>query len=156
MTRLYARAFGGERVSDAVPHGHWSTTTMIAAVGASGTRAPFVFEGPMDALMFRAYVKHVLVPELNAGDIVVMDNLRCHKDTDASSLIESVGAQVWYLPPYSPDLNPIEQLWSKVKAFLRKAAARTQECLNKVIADALTTITRSDIHGWFKLCGYNI
>jgi transposase len=156
MTRLYGRAFAGERLSDAVPHGHWSTTTMVAAVGTGGTRAPFVFEGPMDTQMFRAYVKHVLVPELNAGDIVVMDNLSCHKDADACSFIEAAGAHVWFLPPYSPDLNPIEKMWSKIKAFLRKVAARTEENLYQAVAKSLTTITLSDIRGWFNMCGYNI
>jgi transposase len=156
MTRLYGRAFGGKRVVDSVPHGHWSTTTMVAAVGATGTRAPFVFEGAMDTEMFCAYVKEVLAPELNAGDIVVMDNLQCHKNAAAQKLIQQAGAQVWYLPAYSPDYNPIEKMWSKVKAFIRKVRARTQEMLDKAIADALATITQSDICGWFKSCGYNI
>jgi len=156
MTRLYGWAFDGARLIDAVPHGHWCTTTMIAAVGLGGAKAPFVFEGPMDAPMFRAYVKHVLVPELRPGDIVVMDNLSCHKDAEARKSIEDAGAYVWYLPPYSPDFNPIEKMWSKIKAFLRKTAARTQEFLYQAIADALATISLSDIRGWFKSCGYNI
>jgi transposase len=139
-----------------VPHGHWCTTTMIAAVGLGGAKAPFVFEGPMDLQMLRAYVKHVLVPELRPWDIVVMDNLSSHKDAEARTLIEDAGAYVWYLPPYSPDFNPIEKMWSKSKAFLRKAAARTQEYLYQAIADALTTISLSDIRGWFKACSYNI
>jgi len=156
MTRLYGWAFGGARLIDVVPHGHWCTTTMIAAVGLGGAKAPFVFEGPMDSQMFRAYVKHVLVPELRPGDIVVMDNLSSHKDAEARTLIEDAGAYVWYLPPYSPDFNPIEKMWSKIKAFLRKTAARTQEYLYQAIADALATITPSDIRGWFKSCGYKI
>lgn len=156
MTRLYGRGFGGSRVRDAVPHGHWSTTTMIAAVGTTGHRAPFVFEGAMDTEMFRAYVKHVLVPELNPGDIVVMDNLRCHKDVLARELIQQVGAHVWYLPAYSPDLNPIEKMWSKIKACLRMIAARSQDALYQAIADALTAVTTSNIKGWFQSCGYNI
>jgi len=109
MTRLYGRAFGGRRVVDSVPHGHWNTTTMVAAIGTTGTRAPFVFDGAMDSEMFCAYVKKVLVPELNAGDIVIMDNLQCHKNAYARELIEDVGAQIWYLPAYSPDYNPIEK-----------------------------------------------
>jgi transposase len=156
MTRLYGWAFGGERLIDSVPHGHWSTTTMIAAVGLGGAKAPFVFEGPMDSPMFRAYVKRVLVPELRPGDIVVMDNLSSHKDAESQKSIEDAGAYVWYLPPYSPDFNPIEKMWSKMKAFLRKTAARTQQCLYQAIADALATISLSDIRGWFKSCGYKI
>lgn len=156
MTRLYGRGFDGGRVYDCVPHGHWSATTMIAAVGTEGTRAPFVFEGAMDAEMFVAYVKHVLVPELRPGDIVVMDNLRSHKNAHARELIEQAGAHVWFLPPYSPDFNPIEKMWSKIKAYLRKACARTQETLYQAIADALATVTQSDIRGWFESCGYII
>jgi transposase len=129
---------------------------MIAAVGTEGPRAPFVFEGAMDTEMFVAYVKRVLVPELRLGDIVVMDNLRSHKNAHALELIEQAGAHVWFLPPYSPDLNPIEKMWSKVKAFLRKVCARTQETLYQAIADALATVTQSDIRGWFKSCGYTI
>lgn len=156
MARLYGRAFGGTRVFASVPHGHWCSTTMIAAIGATGTRAPFVFEGAMDKEMFRAYVKEILVPELKAGDIVVMDNLSCHKDEQAREYIEQAGACVWYLPPYSPDFNPIEKMWSKVKAFLRKTAARTEEKLYDAIKDALAVITLSDIKGWFQSCGYII
>lgn len=156
MTRLYGRGFGGGRVYDRVPHGHWKTTTMIAAIGIEGARAPFVFEGAMDAEMFCAYVKKVLVPELNKGDIVVMDNLQCHKNSYARKLIKQAGAYVWFLPPYSPDFNPIEKMWSKIKAYLRKACARSRETLYRAIADSLDTITPSDIYGWFKSCGYNI
>ena len=129
---------------------------MIAAVGTTGHRAPFVFEGAMDTEMFRAYVKHVLVPELNPGDIVVMDNLSCHKDVLARELIQQVGAHVWYLPAYSPDLNPIEKMWSKSRACLRMIAARSQDALYQAIADALSAVTTSNIKGWFQSCGYNI
>lgn len=156
MTRLYGRGFGGGRVYDCVPHGHWKTTTMIAAIGLNGTRAPFVFEGAMDTEMFCAYVKEVLVPELEKGDIVVMDNLQCHQNSRICELIKQAGAYVWYLPPYSPDFNPIEKMWSKVKAYLRKVCARTKETLYPAIADSLDTITQSDIYGWFRSCGYNI
>ena len=106
--------------------------------------------------MFSAYVRHVLVPELQPGDIVVMDNLSSHKDAEARALIEDAGAYVWSLTPYSPDVSPIEKMWSKIKAFLRKAAARTQEYLYPAIADALATISLSAIRGWIKSCGYNI
>ena len=106
--------------------------------------------------MFCAYVKEVLVPELNEGDIVVMDNLQSHKNSYARKLIKQAGAHVWFLPPYSPDFNPIEKMWSKIKAYLRKACARSRETLYQAIADSLDTITQSDIYGWFKSCGYNI
>lgn len=154
MTRRYGRAFNGARVLDSVPNGRWSTTTMVAAIGSTGPRAPFVFEGAMNSRTFRAYVERVLVPELNPGDIVVMDNLNCHKDAQARKLIEQSQAHVLYFPPYSPDFNPIEKMWSKIKAFLRKVEARTTETLQQAIGDALDTITFSDINGWFSSCGY--
>ena len=154
MTRLYGRSFGGQRVIDSVPHGHWCTTTMVSAIGLHGPKAPFVFEGAMNAEAFRVYVEYVLVPELRPGDIVVMDNLSSHKDVQAREMIERAGATIWDLPPYSPDFNPIENMWSKVKAFLRKAKARTEETLIEAIADALRTITPNDCIGWFKHCGY--
>lgn len=156
MTRLYGRGFDGARVRDSVPQGHWHTTTMVAALGQSGPRSPFVFEGAMDTEMFRAYVEHVLVPELADGDIVVMDNLSCHKDVHACNLIKQAGAHVWYLPAYSPDLNPIEKMWSKIKAFLRMTAARTQDAVHQAIAAALETVTTTNIKGWFESCGYII
>jgi len=154
MTRLYGRAFDGGRVYDSVPHGHWCTTTMISAIGLNGPQSPFVFKGAMDAEVFRIYVEKVLVPELHRGDIVVMDNLSSHKDTLAREMIEAAGATIWDLPPYSPDFNPIELMWSKVKAYLRQAKARTEKALIQAIADALTTITHGDCIGWFKHCGY--
>ena len=156
MTRLYGRGFDGARVYDRVPHGHWCTTTMVAAIGATGAKAPFVFDGAMDSEAFRAYVEHVLVPELKANDIVVLDNLKCHADIQARELIEKAGAQVWFLPPYSPDLNPIEKMWSKVKAILRTACARTQDALYQAIADAFARITVDDACGWIQSCGYSI
>ena len=113
-----------------------------------------VVPGPTDAAVFQAYVEQVLVPNLQAGDIVVMDNLAPHKMAGVAEAIEAVGAEVWYLPPYSPDLNPIEKLWAKVKAFLRKVKARTEEALFRAIAAALQTITDSDAVAWFGHCGY--
>lgn len=154
MTRLYGRAFDGQRVYDTVPHGHWCTTTMVSAIGLSGPKAPFVFGGAMDGEAFRVYAERVLVPELRPSDIVVMDNLSSHKDTQARDMIERTGALLWDLPPYSPDFNPIEEMWSKVKAFLRKAKARTQKTLVRAIADALATITQDDCVAWFRHCGY--
>ena len=154
MTRLYGRAFDGQRVCDDVPHGHWCSTTMVSAIGLTGPKAPFVFRGAMNAEAFRIYTERVLVPELQPGDIVVLDNLSSHKDIQAREMIESVGAEIWDLPPYSPDFNPIELMWSKVKAFLRKAKARTEQALIQAIGDALRSITPDDCAGWFKHCGY--
>lgn len=127
---------------------------MLAAVGLDGPQAPFVIDGPVDTDVFRTYVERVLVPRLCNGDIVVMDNLSPHKAGGIQKAIEAAGAEVWYLPPYSPDLNPIEQMWSKIKEFLRKAAARTVDALVSAIGDALKTIRDTDIIGWFEYCGY--
>jgi transposase len=154
MTRLYGRAFDGRRVCDAVPQGHWCTTTMVSAIGWNGPKAPFVLGGAMDADAFRVYVERVLVPELRAGDIVVMDNLSSHKDAHARQMITGAGALVWDLPPYSPDFNPIEQMWSKVKGFLREAKARTAQALTRAIGKAFTKITQDDCAGWFRDAGY--
>jgi len=154
MTRLYGRCFDGRRVCQAVPHGHWRTTTRLAAVGLEGPRAPFVIDGPVDTDVFRVYVEQVLVPQLRDGDIVVMDNLSPHKASGIREAIEAAGAELRYLPPYSPDLNPIEQMWSKIKEFLRKAAARSIDALVAAIAEALKTITDADILAWFEHCGY--
>lgn len=127
---------------------------MVAAVGLEGPEAPFVIEGPVDADVFAAYVQQVLVPTLRPGDIVVMDNLAPHKAAGIRQTIEAKGAQVWYLPPYSPDLNPIEQMWSKIKQYLRKIAARTLDALVDAIGQALQTITANDVLAWFRHCGY--
>ena len=127
---------------------------MVSAIGLSGPKAPFVFEGAMNAEAFRIYTERVLVPELQPGDIVVMDNLSSHKDAQAREMIERTGAEIWDLPPYSPDFNPIELMWSKVKAFLRKTKARTEKALLQAITNALRSITPDDCAGWFKHCGY--
>jgi transposase len=156
MTRLYGRAAVGERVRDSIPTASWNTTTMIAAVGVGGARAPFIVEGAIDGFAFRVYVERVLVPALKAGDIVVMDNLSSHKDAAARRMIEAVGAKVLDLPPYSPDFNPIEKMWSKIKAWPRRAKARCFDDLAKAIADALEAVTDTDIRGWFHSCGYVI
>ena len=156
MTRLYGRAPADERVNDLVPTASWHTTTMIAAVGAAGAKAPFILEGALDVQAFRAYVDQVLVPQLKPGDIVVMDNLSSHKDEEARGLIEAAGSQVWDLPPYSPDLNPIEQMWSKVKESLRQAKARTFGKLVQAVGHAIRSVTHDDILGWFGSCGYEI
>lgn len=154
MTRRYGRSFNGHRVVDATPHGHWCTTTMLSSIRLDGTMAAMVIEGATDAAVFLAYVTQVLIPTLRPGDIVVMDNLSPHKSASIVDAIEAAGAEVWFLPPYSPDFNPIEKMWSKIKAFLRAVKARTYEALLEAIAAALKTITASDAIGWFESCGY--
>jgi transposase len=154
MTRLRGRALGGARVRDSAPHGHWSTTTMIGSVRLDGTSACMAVGGAADSDAFREYVRRVLVPSLRAGDMVIWDNLSAHDDKAARAMIEAVGATVQPLPPYSPDLNPIEQMWSKVKESLRKAKARTVKSLYQAIGRALNTVTAKDAQGWFQACGY--
>ena len=154
MTRLRGRAQGGQRCVDEAPHGHWETTTMISSIRLDGSTACMVIDGATSADVFREYVRHVLVPTLRPGDIVVLDNLMAHKDAEARRLIEAAQAILMPLPAYSPDFNPIEKMWSKVKEFLRNAKARTQETLLNAIAEALKTITHQDSLGWFASCGY--
>lgn len=156
MPRLRGRAKGGERCVDDIPHGHWCTTTMISSVRLDGSTACMAIDGATDADMFRGYVRHVLIRTLRVGDIVVLDNLSAHRDKKALALISAAGAEVWFLPPYSPDFNPIEKMWAKIKEFLRSARARTQEALVNTIGDALDTITANDAMGWFQSCGYGI
>jgi transposase len=154
MTRLHGRARRGARVVDSVPHGHWCTTTMISSIRLDGSSACMAVDGPTDKEVFREYVRRVLAPTLRPGDIVVLDNLAAHKDADTKALIEAAQAELRFLPPYSPDLNPIEKMWSKVKAFLRAAKARTQEELYGMIGAALETVSPQDAQGWFQSCGY--
>jgi transposase len=154
MTRRYGRAPKGKRLVEAVPQGHWNTTTLIQAVDREGTRTAMLTDGPTNALVFRGFVKHFLVPALRPKDIVVMDNLPSHKVSGVRELIEEVGAQLWYLPPYSPDLNPIEKIFAKVKALLRKAKARTDSALYRAIRNALRNVTAADCKGCFESCGY--
>ncbi len=127
---------------------------MIAALALEGAAAPMVIEGPTDGAVFRAYVKHVLVPVLRAGQIVVLDNLSSHKNAEVREMIEATGAMLWFLPPYSPDFNPIEKMWSKVKEFLRSAKARGTEQLYQAVGIALNEVTPKDAQGWFASCGY--
>lgn len=155
MARLRGRASKGERCLSPVPFGHWKTTTFTAGLRLGGLAAPFVLDGPMDGVAFLAYVSQVLVPELKPGDIVIMDNLPAHKVKGVREAIEGAGAGLIYLPPYSPDLNPIEKAFSKVKAILRKAAARTLEDLWAAIADALAAFTPQECQNYFAACGYD-
>ena len=127
---------------------------MLAAIGLDGLDAPWTLDGAMDADAFEVYVEQVLVPTLHGGEIVVLDNLSSHKRPRVAELIQAAGAEIWYLPPYSPDLNPIEEMWSKVKQILRSIAARTVDALIEAIGNALEQVTPEDILGWFTHAGY--
>ncbi len=155
MTRLRGRSLRGERLVCHAPHGHWRTTTMISSVRLDGTSACMTIEGATNTEVFYAYVREVLVPSLRRGDIVILDNLGAHKNERTIALIKAAGAEVRFLPAYSPDLNPIEMMWSKVKALLRKAQARNHHDLLLAIASALNAVTPQDALGWFAACGYN-
>jgi transposase len=154
MTRTRGRAPRGVRVIDKVPHGHWKTTTMISAIRTTGPFAAALVSGATDGDVFLAYVEHALVPELRPGDVVILDNLQPHKATGVREMVEAAGARLLYLPPYSPDFNPIENMWSKVKQHLRSAAARTFEALQAAVWAALDRVTPSDCAGFFRHCGY--
>lgn len=154
MTRLRGRALNGARLIDRTPHGHWSTTTLIGSLRSDGTSTCLAVDGSTDRLVFREYVRQVLAPSLQPGDVVVLDNLSAHNDPETHRLIEAAGAYLQFLPPYSPDLNPIEQMWSKVKARLRAAKARSQEDLFVAIGAALKTVTSQDARAWFCHAGY--
>jgi transposase len=156
MTRLWGRAPKGERIAEATPGGHWKVLTTLGAMSLRGIDAVMTIESATDAEVFRAYVEHVLCPKLKPCDVVVLDNLSAHKVTGIRELIEARGAGLLYLPPYSPDLNPIEKAWSKFKQFLRAAKARTAEALDQAVTDALKTITADNAAAWFRHCGYGI
>lgn len=155
MARLYGRSPRGTRCVASLPHGHWKTTTFVGALRVTDLTAPMVLDGPMDGLAFEAYVKEVLVPTLTPGDIVVMDNLPAHKRVEIRITIEAAGARLLYLPPYSPDFNPIEMAFAKLKAALRKAAARSIEALLAAIAEALPTFTSQECSNFFAAAGYD-
>jgi transposase len=154
MTRRYGRAPRGQRVVDAVPQGHWKTTTFVAALTVAGLTAPLVIDGAMNGDLFVAYVEQVLVPSLRAGDVVVMDNLSSHKRARVRQLIEGAGGTLLYLPPYSPDFNPIELVFAKLKALLRKAARRTVEGLWNFLGEALDAFSPEECRNYFRHCGY--
>ena len=154
MTRLRGRAPKGERVHGATPHGHWQVTTMLGAIRLQGVTAAMTIDCPTDSEVFRVFVERVLAPALRPGDVVIMDNLSSHKAAGVAERIHASGAELIYQPPYSPDLNPIEPCWSKVKEFLRAAKARTQDLLHQAIAAALQTVSPRDARGWFRHCGY--
>ena len=154
MTRRYGRAPRGVRVEGAVPCGHWKVVTLTAAVRLGEVGACLAFDGAVDAACFETYVERCLAPSLRPGDIVVMDNLSSHKTAATERAIRSAGAEVRFLPAYSPDLNPIEKMFGKVKEHLRTAAARTVEAVYDAMGAALRAITPGDIAGWFRHCGY--
>jgi transposase len=156
MTRLRGRAARGQRVHASHPHGHWHTTTMISSIRFDGATACMTIDGATDTDVFHSYVERVLVPTLRTGDIVIMDNLAAHKSDKTEALIVAAGAEVRFLPPYSPDLNPIEKMWSKVKAILRRTKARDADALLAAIGAALEQVTAEDARGWFASCGYSI
>jgi len=154
MTRRYGRSPVGQRLVCAVPHGRYQTTTLIAAVRLQGPQAPWLFDGPMDGASFLAWVQQGLVPCLHDNDVVIMDNLATHKVAGVQAALEAVGARLEYLPPYSPDFNPIENLWSKVKQTLKSHAPRTARRLLKAAAGAFAAVTPSDCQGFFFHAGY--
>jgi transposase len=154
MDRTYGRAASGQRVDGPVPHGHWKTITLTAAIRLDGVGACLAFDGATDTACFAAYIGECLAPTLRAGDIVVMDNLSCHKTAEVERLIRAAGAEVRYLPAYSPDLTPIEKLFSKLKGLLRTAATRTVDGLIEAMGEALRAVRPSDLLGWFAHCGY--
>ena len=156
MTRLRGRAPRGERLIDKTPHGHWKTTTLIAALGIGGMRCSTVVDGAVNGDVFEAYVEQVLVPELQSGDVVIMDNLSSHKRQRIRELIEGAGARLVFLPPYSPDLNPIELIFAKVKQLLRSLACRTRDTLWKEMQSVLDQVTPADASNCYKHCGYTL
>jgi len=156
MTRLRGRAPRGQRLINKIPHGHWKTTTLIAALGVEGIRCSTVVDGAVNGDVFEAFVRQVLLPELGPGDVVIMDNLSSHKRTRIGELIEEKRAELRYLPPYSPDMNPIELIFSKIKQALRSLAARTQEALWKAMQSILDTVTASDAVNCFRHAGYSL
>jgi transposase len=154
MARTRGRAPRGERLRAFIPHGHWKTTTFVAGLRLSGMVAPMVLDGPINGQAFQAYVDQILVPELREGDIVVMDNLGSHKGASVRAAIEAAGARLLYLPPYSPDFNPIENAFSKLKALLRTAAQRSVEGLWSAIGRCLNRFTPRECANYFQAAGY--
>ncbi len=154
MTRLYGRAPRGERALGSAPQNYGQNVTILGALSCTGLEAVMTIEGATDADVFRAYVREVLCPTLREGDLVIADNLSAHKAAGVQEAIAASGARLLYLPPYSPDLNPIERCWAKIKTFLRAAKARTREALDAAVMHALATVTESDARAWFAHSGY--
>ena len=154
LLRRYARSLRGTRIGDHAPCGHWEAHTVVAALRSTELTATAVFAGPMDGVMFRAYVEQILVPTLRPGDVVVLDNLTAHKQPEVRQAIEQAGAFLRFLPPYSPDFNPIEQAFAKLKAFLRAARPRTFDEICALIAAALALFTPDECANYIRHCGY--
>jgi transposase len=154
MTRRYGRSPRGQRVVDATPQGHWLTTTFVAGLRENGIIAPVVMDGPMRGQIFRASVEQMLAPALSPGDVVVLDNLAAHKVAGVEAAIRAVGATLLYLPPDSPDLNPIEQVFAKLKTLLRKAAVRTKDALWSTIGQVLDSFPAEECQNYLTNCGY--
>jgi transposase len=152
MTRLYARGLGGARICEATPDSRWKMLTILGALSTRGMVAAMTIEEATDGDIFLAYLDHCLCPKLRSGDVVVMDNLSSHKVAGVRECIEKCGAEVLYLPPYSPDLNPIEKAWSKLKTLLRSAKARSKEALDQAITELLPQITPDNAIAWFRHC----
>lgn len=155
MARRHGRCRRGERLRVGVPHGHWKTTTFVAGLRTTGITAPFVLDGPINRIAFETYVEKVLVPELEPGDVVIMDNLSSHKGSRVRELIEAAGATLRFLPPYSPDFNPIENAFARIKAHLRKAAERTIESLWNAIGRIIDLFTPDECRNYFAAAGYD-
>lgn len=154
LTPIYALAPKGQRAQGSVPRNRGKNTTLLASLSLSGVGACMMIEGAVNARTFEAYVEHILAPSLSAGQIVVLDNLSVHKGSRVRQLIEARGCELLFLPAYSPDYSPIEETFSKVKAFLRRVGARTHEALQEAIGHALETVTAQDSLGWFTHCGF--
>jgi transposase len=152
MTRPRARCVGGGRIHEATPRSHWKIMTILGAMNLRGIIAAMTIEEATDGDIFLAFIQQVLCPALQPGDVVVMDNLSSHKLAAVRTSIEKAGAELLYLPPYSPDMNPIEKAWAKLKELLRAAQARTREALDQAIGDALKRITPDNARAWFRLC----
>lgn len=153
MTRRYGRSLRGERLVSSAPGGHWASLTMVCAIFIDRVVAPMVIEGAMNSWIFQGYVNSFLVPELRPGDTLIMDNLASHKSNAVTEAIEATGAKLLFLPPYSPDLNPIEKMWSKVKAHLRSEEKRTKRTLINAIGRALKSVTPGDCSAFFRSVG---
>jgi transposase len=154
FTRIFARAPRGQRVYEYVPDGRWKSLTLMGTLGYWGDTTAFTYEGGTDVPAMVTFLENILASALERDSIVVLDRLSSHLNPEVTRAVRKTGAKIWHLPPYSHDFNPIEQMWSKIKAYLRKVKARDEKTLVDAISDALKTITADDAHGWFRHCGY--
>ena len=156
MTRLWGRAIRGQRITEATPQAHWKVLTILGAIGVRGMVAAMTIESATDGDVFLTYLEQILCPKLQPGDLVILDNLSAHKVAGVRELIEATAAELLYLPPYSPDFNPIEMAWAKLKQLLRAAKARTTDILEQAVAEVLKLITADNAAAWFRHCGYGL